>query len=126
MPHSSNAHELAQIARETGALVFRGQLRYPGPETGDWEIGSENIPDLLYELRDRQVLLILASIDDGEPVHLCGICGFVLEKPGDPCPRCALLNEEVGETLDSQRVAESVEDWLKGQKQPHPLIHRFQ
>ena len=47
MLNESNAHELAQIAKETGALVFRGLLRYPGPETGDWEIGSENIPDVL-------------------------------------------------------------------------------
>jgi len=89
MLNKSNAHELIQIAKETGALVFRGPLRYPGlvdsvsplqgdanAKTGDWEIGSENIPDVLYELRDRQVLLILAPEDGGDPVHLCGICGF--------------------------------------------------
>ena len=31
MLNKSNAHELAQISAETGALVFRGQLGYPGP-----------------------------------------------------------------------------------------------
>jgi hypothetical protein len=86
MRDESSAHELAQIAEEVGALAFRGQLRYPGPETGDWELGTDVIPDILYELRDREVLLILAPIEGGEPVHLCGICGFVLREPGEPCP----------------------------------------
>ena len=40
--NESNAYELAELAEEVGALAFRGQLQYPGPETGDWEIGSEN------------------------------------------------------------------------------------
>lgn len=59
MLHPSNAHELAQIAEEAGALAFRGHLRYPGPETGDWEIGTEVISDILYQIRDREMLLIL-------------------------------------------------------------------
>jgi hypothetical protein len=52
------------------------------------------------------------------------ICGFVLSGPDEPCPRCALLREEAAEALDSQRVAESVQEWLKGQGEttkPHPL-----
>ena len=77
MLNESNAQELTQIAEEVGALAFRGQLQYPGPETGDWEIGTDVIPDILYELRDREVLLILAPVEGGEQVHLCGICGFV-------------------------------------------------
>ena len=31
MLNGSNAYELAPMAKKTGALVFRGQLRYPGP-----------------------------------------------------------------------------------------------
>jgi hypothetical protein len=57
-------------------------------------------------------------------VHLCDICGFVLGEPGEPCPRCALLSEEAVEALDSLRVVESVQEWLKGQGEPpkpHPL-----
>ena len=100
---------LAQIAKESGALVLSGPIQYPGPKTGDWEIDGENIPDVLYPFRDRQALLILALVD-GEPVHLCGICRFVLSKPGYPCPRCALIDEDIVAALDRRRVAESVED----------------
>jgi hypothetical protein len=60
MLNKSNAQELAQLAEEVCALAFRGQLHSPGPETGDWEIGIENISDVLYQMRDREVLLILA------------------------------------------------------------------
>jgi hypothetical protein len=116
----SNAHELAQIAKETGALVLSGQLQYTGPETGGWEIGGETIPDILYQFRDRQAILILAPVE-GDPVHLCGICGFVLSESGESCPRCALLDEDVAATIDGKRTAESVENWLKGQRPPHPL-----
>ena len=31
----------------------------------------ESLPEVLYELRARDVLLILAPIEGGEPVHLC-------------------------------------------------------
>lgn len=43
MLHRSIALELAQIAKEGGALVRRGQLRYPSSETGECEIGFECI-----------------------------------------------------------------------------------
>ena len=38
-----------------------------------------------------------------------------------PCPRCALVNEKLAAALDSRRVAESVEEWLKDKRSPHPL-----
>lgn len=69
------------------------------------------------------MLLILAAVD-GEPVHLCGICGFVLEAAGEPCPRCALIDEDVASAIDCKRTAADVERWLKGQRpapKPHPL-----
>ena len=37
--HPANASELANIARETGAEVLRGALRYPGA-TGGWQLGD--------------------------------------------------------------------------------------
>ena len=120
MLNASNAHELAQIAKETGALVFHGQLQYLGPETGDWKIGAQNIPHVLYPHRDREVLLILAAVDS-QPVHLCGICGFELSVPGEPCPRCAIINEDVAAAIDAKRVADSAAEWLKEQQEPHPL-----
>jgi len=120
--NDSNAEELAQTAHETGALVLRGWLRYPGPESGDWQVGDEVLGEFLYPFRDRQVVLILAPIS-GEPVHLCGICGFVLERPGQGCPRCALANEEAGAILEDRReVLADVEEWLADQgARPHPL-----
>jgi len=40
MLNPSNAQELTQIAKELGALVLRGRLQHPGPETGNWEMGD--------------------------------------------------------------------------------------
>jgi hypothetical protein len=65
MLNESNAHEPARVAKEAGAFVLRGQLQCPRPESGDWEIGTHNIPDVLYQLRDREVVLILAPVDGG-------------------------------------------------------------
>jgi len=45
MFNESNAQELTEIAKQTGALVLRAQLRYPGPKTSDRELGTENIPN---------------------------------------------------------------------------------
>jgi hypothetical protein len=70
------ANELAQITQELGVLILRGYLQYPGPETGDWEINGQNLPDLLYQLRERPGVLILAAVD-GKPVR---VCGFVREE----------------------------------------------
>ena len=73
---------------------------------------------------DREVLLIVAPVDGDERLHLCGNCGFVVGGPGEPCPRCALINEDVAVAFDGQRVAESVEEWLKDRGEPpkpHPL-----
>ena len=124
MLDQSNAHELAQIAEETGALFLQGTLDWPGSEQMGWQVGPDILDDVLYAHKGRQVLLILAPVDGGEPVHLCGICGFVLSKPGDPCPRCALLDEDAAAALDGKRVADSAAQWLKEQAQPpesHPL-----
>jgi hypothetical protein len=124
MLDESKAQELAQIAEEVGALAFRGHLQFPGPESGDWELNTDVIPDILHELRDREVLLILSPVRVGEPAHLCAVCGFVLSEPGEPCPRCALINEEVAAAIDGKRVAESVEAWLKDRAKPptpHPI-----
>ena len=69
-------------------------------------------------------MLIVALIDGGDPVHLCGICGFVLGGPCELCPRCALINEDVAVALDGRRVAESVQEWFREKGEPpnpHPL-----
>ena len=109
-----NAHELTQIARELGAQALDGPLHYPGPETGDWEIGDQVLSEVLYQLRGRRVVLIVAAVEGGEQVHLCGVCGFELGRPGAACPRCALVDEEAGVELEGQRLVEGVEEWLRG------------
>jgi hypothetical protein len=78
---------------------------YPGPETGDWELDTDVIPDIMSEVRDREAPLILAPMVGGELVHLCGTCGFALSGPAEPCPHCALTNEDVAAALDAWRVA---------------------
>ena len=65
--------------------------------------------------RDRQVLFILPSVDGGDPVHLCGLCRFVLGKPGEPCPPCAQIDEDVAAEIDSRRVVADFEKWLRGE-----------
>jgi hypothetical protein len=72
-------------------------------------VGTESLSEVSYEPRDREVLLILAPVE-GEPVHLCGICDFLLSGPGKPCPRCALINEDVAAALDAWRVARAWND----------------
>ncbi len=120
--NDANAEELAHLAGETGALVLRGWLRYPGPESGDWQVGDQVLGEFLYPFRERQVVLILAPVG-GEPVHLCGVCGFVLEEPGQDCPRCAMSNERDGAIIQERRdLVAGVEQWLAGQRpEPHPL-----
>jgi hypothetical protein len=97
--NDSNAEELAHIAEETGALVLRGWLRYP---SGDWQPGDQVLGEFLYPFRERQVVLIQAPVG-GEPVHLCGVCGFALERPGQDCPRCATSNERDGAIIQERQ-----------------------
>lgn len=54
-----------------------------------------------------------------------GMCGFVLEAPGEPCPRCALIDEDVASAIDGKRTAADVERWLKEQR-PAPAPHLLQ
>ncbi len=83
MLNPANAQELAQIARETGARVLRGQLRYPGPDSGDWEIGADSVPEALYSLRDCQALLIPVAVDGeglSRPARRGGQAGIQAQK----------------------------------------------
>jgi hypothetical protein len=100
--------------RCTAGCWRNGWLGYPGAEAGGWEIAGQNLADLLYGLRERQVVLILAEVGQA-PVHLCGVCGFELQEPGQLYPRCALISEEDGAALsDARNLAERVEEWLTG------------
>lgn len=50
--HPANAEELANIARENGAEVLRGPLRYPS-ETGGWQLGDLGAQQALAMVRSE-------------------------------------------------------------------------
>jgi len=90
---AANATELAYIAREIGADVLSGIVRYPS-ETGGWQLGDLNLSEYLDRYRDQRLVLIIAPIGEAEPAtYTCGVCGFVMNQVGE-CPRCKLAVEE--------------------------------
>jgi hypothetical protein len=91
--HPANVEELVNIAKEIGAEVIRGPLRYPS-ETGGWQLGDVDLGEHLWQYRDHEVTLILAVTGEAEEQIVCGICGFVMDEVGD-CPRCRLLNKAI-------------------------------
>jgi len=110
----ANAQELAEIAREVGADVFKGALRYPS-DTGGWLVGDLDFCEYLDRYRDQEVILIIAPVGVATtPTYTCGICGFVMNEVGE-CPRCKLMVEGVREEVDGggedflQEVREIVE-----------------
>lgn len=85
----ANAHELAAIAREIGAEVLAGHLRYPSA-SGGWQLGEVDLSEYLARQRDRRLVLVIAAVGDAEPeTFTCGICGFVMDRVQE-CPRCRL------------------------------------
>ena len=113
-------HELANIAKETGAQVIRDPLRYPS-ETGGWQLGDTvldrpcpvrqgqgtvqcvDLGEHLWQYRDHKVTLILAVTGKVEEQIVCGICGFVMDELGD-CPRCRLLNRAIAGAIKAWRA----------------------
>ncbi len=116
-----NARELENIAREIGAIVLSGHLRYPS-ETGGWQLGELDLDEYLAGFRDCKLVLIVAAVSDVEPATVtCGICGFVMNEVGE-CPRCKLEIAErakavtegdaIVDTGEERDVLEQVEDLL--------------
>ena len=98
--HPANTQELANIAKETGAEVLRGPLRYPS-ESGGWQLGGLDLSEYLSKYRDHELVLIIAATGKAEEERVvCGICGFVLNEVGE-CPRCKLTIER-----DAERIRE--------------------
>jgi hypothetical protein len=92
--HPANVAELAGIARDAGAEVLRGPLRYPS-ESGGWRLGDLDLSEYLSKYRDCEVTLIVAATGEAEKNRVfCGICGFALDDTGGECPRCRLIAEE--------------------------------
>ena len=119
--HPANAEELANIAKETGAQVIRGPLRYPS-ETGSWQLGDVDLGEHLWQYRDHEVTLILAVTGEAEPEQfVCGICGFVMGELGE-CPRCKLLNQAIAGAIRAWRAGKEemlreVEEILRSEEE---------
>jgi hypothetical protein len=61
MTLKSNAEELALVAQEIGAEVIRGPVRYPG-RGGGFDIGETDLEELLWKLKDQEVVLVIAPL----------------------------------------------------------------
>ena len=115
----SNTEELALIAQEIGAEVIRGPVRYAG-KLGDIEVGGVDIGEYLYELKDQEVMLIVATIGPvEEPPVICGLCRTPYE--GDKCPTCRQEREDAKRVIEERlredreekdRLIGDVEEWL--------------
>lgn len=100
--HPANAEELATIAQETGAEVLKGALRYPS-ESGGWQLGDVDLSEHLDKYRDREVMLIIASVGKaGKEKVTCGVCGFVMDDAGE-CPRCKMMAEETARDIETRQ-----------------------
>lgn len=54
----ANATELSTIAREVGAQVLAGDLRYPS-EIGSWQLGDVDLGEYLDHYREQPLTVIL-------------------------------------------------------------------
>lgn len=98
MVGADDAKELALIAKEIGAQVIRGRIRYPGRE-GGLDVGGVGIEEFLYELKDREVVIIIAPL--GAVRQLPTICGLCMTPySGDECPRCRQEREEAKRVIE--------------------------
>ena len=89
----ANANELAQIAGEIGAEVLTGDLRYPS-ETGGWQLGELDLSEYLDRYRNQRMVIVIAPVGPAGPqTYTCGICGFIMNAPGE-CRRCKLASEQ--------------------------------
>jgi len=87
-----DAEELAATARTVGAQVIRGAVRYPGRGEG-LDVGDVGIERTLRELKDQEVLLIVAPLDSAQkPSTICELCGNPREE--GECPACKAKREE--------------------------------
>jgi hypothetical protein len=85
------AEELASAARQMGAQVVRGPLRYAANE-GSAQVGDVDLDGLLHEMAAHEVLLIVAPLGAATNQHLCPLCGRPYQE--GECPDCEAKREE--------------------------------
>jgi hypothetical protein len=110
------------IAQEIGAEVIRGPVRYPS-ESGGIEVGGVDLGDYFYELKDQEVMLVIAPI--GPVQELPIICGlYRTPYEGDGCPTCRQEREDAKRVIEERlrahrdekdRLVRDVEKWLGGE-----------
>jgi hypothetical protein len=78
----ANATGLATIAREVGAEVVEGDLRYPSV-TGSWQLGDVDLGEYLDRYRDQRLMVVFVPLGEAEtkPV-IWSICRFVMVEVG--------------------------------------------
>jgi len=118
----ANAGELANIAREVGAEVLEGTLRYPS-ESGSWQLGDVDLGKYLDRYRDQRLVLILAPLGGVEKeTFTCGVCGFVMGELQE-CPRCKLAVEDAAREVERrvqelEQLFEDIEEYLEWGEKP--------
>jgi hypothetical protein len=110
------ASELANLAREVGAEILEGALRYPS-ETGSWRLGDVDLGEYLDKYRDQRLMIVFVPTGKAEKETVtCGICGFLMDKAGE-CPRCKFLLDytlSVEKRIqERQELFEDIEDLLQ-------------
>ena len=73
--HPANAEELANIAKETGAEVLRGPMRYPS-YSGGWQLGDLGLSEHLAKYRDQEIIVIIASLGKAGQVRMRRSCAL--------------------------------------------------
>jgi hypothetical protein len=89
----ASLRELASAAYELDADVVQGKL-HQGPD-GGWMIGEASLDSLLRASADKEIYLIVASLEDDRPmpVKVCRTCGT--EYSGLECPHCRLVRSRL-------------------------------
>jgi hypothetical protein len=111
----NQANELASLARQAGAEILEGKLRYPSPE-GGWQLGELDLGAMLEGYRDQRLMVLLLPLGKAETGTVtCDDCGFsfVLDESGE-CPRCKLIVDYTTDSLE-RRVREReqlIEEYL--------------
>lgn len=95
-----DAEELASTARAIGAQVIRGPVHYPGCGDG-LDVGDVDIERTLRELKDQEVLVIVAPLHSPRKVPaICCLCGTPYE--GGQCPACKAEREEAKRVVEER------------------------
>ena len=101
---STQASELAAIARELGADVLEGDLRYPSGEK--LHLGDVDLGMYLDRYRDQRLMVVLAPLGRaGTEPTTCEVCGFELEETDTECPRCKLISDYTTDAIE-RRIQE--------------------